>query len=156
MNQLTESTLSFDAAAPMLLTKSNIQSFADKFIESVNDGFHNPLESAAIISGLEAALKAIKEGIKETVLCELKEGGKGSYNGVKIESMESGGKADYNTCQCPVWVRLSTQLKEQEVMLKALPKSGMPLIDKETGEAYTAYPPIKPATTSTYKITIPK
>ena len=155
MNTVTESALSFDLAAKHLLTKSNIQSFADKFIESVNEGYGNPLETAAIINGLESALKLIKDGIRPMVLNNLKEGGKGIFNGVKIETMESGGKSDYNTCQCPVWVRLSKELKDQETLLKALPITGKTLLDESTGETYTAYPPIKPATTTTYKVTIP-
>ncbi len=159
----TSSLLSFDKAAPQLLTKANIQSFADKFIESVNDGYHNPLESAAIISGLEAALKVIKEGIRETVISELKEGGKGNFRGVKIESMEVGGRYDYSQCGDNVYNSikersdiLTAELKAREDFLKHLPKEGIPGLDLETGEMMTIYPPAKPASTTTYKITIPK
>ena len=163
MNTITESPLSFDLAAKHLLTKANIQSFADKFIESVNEGYGNPLETAAIINGLESALKLIKDGIRPMVLDNLKEGGKGSFHGVNIETMEAGGKYDFSQCGDNVYnsikERFNTlfdELKAREDFLKHLPKEGIPGLDLETGEMITIYPPAKPATTTTYKITIPK
>jgi len=156
------SVLSFDAAAPMLLTKANISSFAEKFIESVTGGHEDPLKTAAIINGLETALKAIKEGIRPIVLDNLKEGGKGSFQGVKIETMEAGGKYDYTTCGDLVYnelkgesEKLDAKVKEREAFLKAAPKTGIDIVSSD-GELYTIYPPAKPATTTTYKITIPK
>ncbi len=155
--------LSFDAAAPQLLTKSNIQSFAEKFIESINEGYGNPLESAAIINGLESALKLIKDGIRSTVLDELKEGGKGSFHGVKIETMEAGGRYDYTKCGDVVYDALKVEsdelkwkLDEREKFLKAIPNAGMLITDTATGETWFSYPPAKPASTTNYKVTIPK
>jgi len=112
---------------------------------------------------LEAAIKVIKDGIRPTVLAELKEAGKGSYNGVKIETMEAGGRYDFSQCSDLVYegLRLQSegidiQLKAREVFLKAVPKAGIIVTDENTGETVTIYPPAKPASTTTYKVSIPK
>ncbi len=156
------SVLSFDSAAPQLLTKANIQSFAEKFISSVTEGHENPLKTAAILSGLETAIKAIREGIKDVVVTECKEAGKGQYNGVKIETMEAGGKYDFATCKDVIYNGLAAEMealdikvKERQKFLKALPKDGLTITDEGSGETWKAMPPIKPATTTTYKVTIP-
>jgi len=157
-----QSLLSFDAAAPQLLTKANIQSFADKFIESVTGGWVNPLEAAAVLSGMESSIKTIKDGIRDSVISELKEGGKGSFHGVKIETMESAGRYDFSQCGDVVYNKmkanvdaLAEELKRREVLLKALPHDGLDITDEDTGEQYHVYPPAKPASTSTYKVLIP-
>lgn len=156
------SVLSFDNAASLLLTKATIQSFAERWIQSVTDGHENPLKTAAILNGLETALKAIREGIKDIVVDSCKEAGKGSYQGVKIEKMEAGGKYDYLTCKDVIYNGLSSEMealdikiKERQKFLKALPKDGLTITDEATGETWKAMPPIKPATTTTYKVTIP-
>lgn len=72
----------------------------------------------------------------------------------KLEISEVGTKYDYNVTNDPKIAELyalkkalDADIKEREAYLKALPSSGVQVIDPDTGEVATIYPPVKTSTT---------
>ena len=73
----------------------------------------------------------------------------------KVEIKEVGTKYDFSKCGDPVYEQLEqmaesakSSLKERSDFLKAIPKSGIPFLDENSGEMITVYPPSKSSTTS--------
>lgn len=72
----------------------------------------------------------------------------------KLEISEVGTKYDYAATNDPKIAELyalkkalEADIKEREAYLKALPSSGVQVIDSDTGEVSTIYPPNKTSTT---------
>lgn len=84
-------------------------------------------------------------------------------SGSKFVLAETGTTYDYSQCNDPVLANLESQLsnlqqriKSRKELLKNLnPTTGMPILDEETGEVRTVYPPAK-SSKSTFKITLKK
>lgn len=149
-------------------TKTDIKLLSDQFIESTMNGSIDVFQTADIISKLEFLLKEIRgnKQFVQFVTDELSirgEGGKIELsNGTKIETIEGGIKYDFQSCNDIIWQSLVSlkesaedQLKQREAFLKAVPSSGMKVIDESTGEMSEIFPPTKTSTT-TYKVTLTK
>jgi hypothetical protein len=140
------------------LTKGDIAPLAEMLVDNVlRSG--DPLTVAANIKTMELIIEAVKgdKRFKDYALSELAKYGKKytSPTGVTIEPMESAGRYDFKTCGDPVVIDLETKLKERQEFLKKLPHGGMDIVTDE-GEVIKIFPPARPASTSTYKITIAK
>lgn len=136
-------------------TKEQITTFAKQIIESVESGNENALNVHAQIIALEKALAAVKDAIRESVLSEAEKHNQKSFsfNGFKIEIKELGVKYDYSMCNDPVMNLLISSIeeykerqKERSAFLKAI-KNKETIVDTDTGEVITIYPPIKTSTT---------
>lgn len=76
------------------------------------------------------------------------------YN-AKFEIKETGTSYDYSCCNDPALEKLKAaaedakkKLKEREDFLKLAPSDGTSLVDQESGEVITIFPPAKSSTTS--------
>lgn len=72
----------------------------------------------------------------------------------KLEISEVGTKYDYAATNDPKIAELyamkkalDAEIKERESYLKALPSSGVQVVDPDSGEVATLYPPVKSSTT---------
>ena len=142
-------------------TQVQVDVFSDALIESVKSGECNPIE---VLIQLRAIAKVSERVLKEINPNLMSEAGKhpGSsfeFNGNKIEKAELGTKYNYETCNDPVYKRLTAEantviskVKEREAFLKTL-QGQMTIVDDSTGEVATLSPVLK---TSTYglKVTI--
>lgn len=133
---------------------------ADQVISSVLDDGANALKQIIMVKALDSALTKIKSKLMPYALEEfrLENSKEVDINGYRISEATTGVSYDYSNCNHQVYAKLVNQmadLKEQisdiEQMLKSL-KSPMEILDKETGEVYTIYPPAKKSTT-TLKLT---
>ena len=136
-------------------TKEQIALFAGQLIDSVKDGFENPLTLHTKIIAFKKALDAVSEAIKDDVVKEAERHNQKSfdYNGCRIEIKDLGVKYDFASCCDPKWERaksdeqLATTLrKEREVFLKGI-KTSETIIDEDTGEVIKLMPPIKTSNT---------
>ena len=79
-----------------------------------------------------------------------------SASGYKFEKVESGISYDFSNCNDPVikslsdeMKRLKEAIKEREAFLKSIPQgSVVDVVDKDTGEQYTVYPPLRRSSTT--------
>ena len=133
---------------------------ADQVISSVLDDGANALKQIIMVKALDSAFTKIKSKLMPYALEEfrLENSKEVDINGYRISEATTGVSYDYSNCNHQVYAKLVNQmadLKEQisdiEQMLKSL-KSPMEILDKETGEVYTIYPPAKKSTT-TLKLT---
>lgn len=136
-------------------TKEQITIFANQIIDSVESGKENALKIHTQIIALEKALAAVKEAIRESVLSEAEKHNQKSFsfNGFKVEIKNLGVKYDFSQCNDPVMNLLISsieeykeQQKERSEFLKAI-KNKETIVDTDTGEVITIYPPVKTSTT---------
>ena len=147
------------------LTKTQVKIAAEQSISDLLET-GNILQAAEAISAMEAFIKEVKADKRYTeyVREEVEKHGKvfTSASGAKIELAETGTKYDFSKCNDFLLPRLNQQseeigakIKDREAFLKAIPTTGVLVIDEETGETVTVYPPAK-ASTSSYKVTLEK
>ncbi len=144
------------------LSKEEITKKADAAIESILET-GAPLRMAEALSAMDLFIDTVKkdERFKQYVRDELAlEGKYTSPSGAKIEAVEAGVTYDYSSCNCPELKRLEKDFEEakvnyeaQKAFLKHLNAKGLEMVDKETGEAYSVFPPVKKST-STFKVSL--
>jgi len=131
-------------------TKEQVKSFASDIISQVKEGALNPLTLKAQLKFIEKTISEVDKGIKDEFMNEAAKYGKSfEYKGWKIEAIESGTTYDYSSDM--IWCDLKEKIKERETFLKSL-KEPLVVVDTDTGETSTFYPPVK-RSTSTYKFT---
>lgn len=155
--QLTE--LKQIESGEMMPTKANARLVADEIVKRHAEGELNALQTYIRLTGVEETCKAAKEGLKPAVLSQLAKYPKGATKelSAKAETTEAGVKYDYS--QDATWCKLNERLetykallKGRETFLKGITKP-LEVIDPETGEVSTIYPPTK-TSTETPKITL--
>lgn len=136
-----------------LESTSNAKEIGRALVESichdVAEGNINPLKQLVVLKSLETAIDEIKQNILEAGIEEVRKYGKeAELNGYRISIINAGAKYDYSNCNHPVYNELSkkaaeikAELAEIEKFLKSL-KAPLDMLDKETGEIYTIYPPV--------------
>lgn len=143
------------------ISKASILDTSSEIIRRVNDGELNPLEVKIKIKAIEQFNKIISDAITKDATFEAAKHGarKFSFMGASVELAEVGTKYDYSGCGHVKYNELvqkmntlQSEIKEVEAFLKAV-KSETTLVDNETGEVYTIFPPVK-TSTSSIKVTI--
>lgn len=136
-----------------LESTSNAKEIGRALVESichdVAEGNINPLKQLVVLKSLETAIDEIKQNILEAGIEEVRKYGKeAELNGYRISIINAGAKYDYSNCNHPVYNELSkkaaeikAELTDIEKFLKSL-KAPLEMLDKETGEIYTIYPPV--------------
>lgn len=154
MNQLTTRNILslFDT------DRKDRENFADDLIQRIEDGELNPLQAHAYIKRMEDLVEIINKDAryKSLLLNEgEKHGKKFQLYNTDFAISEVGTKYDYSMCGDVEWEQmdkairiLQTAIKMREAYLKNVPSNGEEKVDKETGEAYTIYPPTKTSTTA--------
>jgi hypothetical protein len=131
--------------------KSALQNFAATVINSVNDGNEDALKVQILVKKQEFVLEKIKEGIKESVKTEAAKYGEKEfdYANAKCHYTPTATSYDYEACGDHELVRLQlefenikSKLDQRKEWLKTM---GGPenILNTETGETFTIYPPIK-------------
>lgn len=141
------------------LTKAQIAAKGSELAELVINGHVSQIEALVGIRKQQELLKAAEEQIKAIGTQHLEKGYE-IYN-CKVEVADNGGKYNYAVCEDEVWKRLSeafevakSALDERQEFLKKC-KTGMPLIDEQTGESYQlSSAPLKVGGVTGYKLTL--
>lgn len=126
----------------------------------------DPLTIAEHLSAMEAFVKAVKADNRFTdyVIEEAAKhkGGFKSQSGAKIELAEVGTAYDFTNCNDTFLDYLylkqkavDAEVKEREAFLKTIPAKGLEVLDSNSGELITCYPPAK-SSKSSFKITLAK
>jgi hypothetical protein len=123
------------------------------------------IEAAEALSVMETFIKELRgnKQFSDYVREEISKNGKQlETNSAKLELAETGIKYSFDNCGDPIYQQLEQQLqsieadlKDRKEFLKTVPASGLSIINEQTGEVSTIYPPSKQST-STYKITLKK
>lgn len=125
-----------------------------EIIELVEGGSIDPLLIKIWMKEITEALETIKPIADSAALSEAEKYGQKSFekNGYRFELSEFGTKYDYSGTGHPKWNQLSfkakeinNELKGVEETLKSL-KSSITLVDDDSGEIVTVYPPAKKST----------
>lgn len=136
-------------------SKQQVEVFSAQIKESLINGEVEPLELAVYFKSIEKTIESVKETLSDMALNEAEKYGKGKFEfkGAEIQVKELGTKYDYSQTGDVEWERLTsekqaidTRIKERETMLKALSGS-LTVVNEDTGEMETIYPPIKKSTT---------
>lgn len=146
------------------ISKSQLKIMADMSIQEI---FENgrAIEAAEALSVMENFIKELRSNKQFTdyVRDEISKNGKQiETNSAKLELSETGIKYNFDNCGDVIFEQLSQQLesieadlKDRKEFLKTVPVSGLSVLNEQTGELCTIYPPSKQST-STYKITLKK
>lgn len=146
------------------ISKAQLKIMADMSLQEI---FENGkiIEAAEALSVMENFIKELRGNKQFTdyVRDEISKNGKQlETNSAKIELAETGIKYNFDNCGDVIYEQLSQQLesieqqlKDRKEFLKTVPASGLPILNEQTGELTTIYPPSK-SSTSTYKITLKK
>lgn len=134
-------------------------SIVNDTLAKVHNGEIDPLELHISLKNIEAICKAVSEdkAYKSAVLEKVENNGKSyEYSNAKIDIREVGVKYDYLNCNDIHLIELQAKLDEfakdvktRQDFLKGVPTKGLDVVDTDTGETYTIYPPTKTSTTST-------
>jgi hypothetical protein len=148
------------------MSKAQHGQFATMIVDAMDAGNVDPLKLHLQLKSMEKVfsfLTDVKEGgetaakYRDMVLEAAQTYGqkKFDFHNSVVEIKEVGTKYTYDQCNDPVLVRLEAaakqaaeDLKNRQKMLQTLKPAGIEMIDTETGESFTAYPPAKSSTTS--------
>jgi hypothetical protein len=146
------------------ISKSQLKIMADLSLQEI---FENGkiIEAAEALSVMENFIKELRSNkqFSDYVRDEITKNGKQiETQSAKLELAETAIKYNFDNCGDPIYQKLEQQLqsveadlKDRKEFLKTVPVSGLSIINEETGELNTIYPPSKQST-STYKITLKK
>lgn len=135
-------------------SKEQIQLFASKLIDELENGQVNPLDLVKAQKCIEKTFELIKPKLSEASRLEAEKYGKSfEYKGIKIELAEVGTKYDFSKCGHIDYDNLLNEIAELtekkkalETMIKSL-REPQEMISKD-GEVMTIYPPSKTSTSS--------
>ena len=131
--------------------KAGVEKFSGQLIASVENGEVNPLELKALCKFIEAVIERVDKATRESQLTEALryDGKKFSAYGFEIEKADVGISYDYDSCGDPIYrhrkaifEEAKKQLDERIKFLKGIHEP-TPLVDPESGEVATVYPPKK-------------
>jgi hypothetical protein len=142
------------AMIEVIASPDYISNLVTTFRNEVLEGNIAPLKAAAILKGMEDAVKSLRGDIliRDCVMEELDRYPEKvvKYNGVTFTKKIVGTRYDYSQCGDPEWMRmkgeydiLTADMKRREAYLKVLPPEGVTVINPVTGEVVTIYPPAK-------------
>jgi hypothetical protein len=139
-------------------TKEERSQLVREIFDEVLNGRINPLELHLRLKSAEEVIKQLTgmEPYKAILLDEcLKHGKSFNYQTAKIDIREVGVKYDYSGCGNSELAALYDQQKAIEAKIKSietyhkgLPAIGLSMVDTESGNVETHYPPAKTSTTS--------
>lgn len=139
--------------------KSQRESFVLDVVNRIDSGNVDPLLVHLQVKCMEDVIKLLNcnTNYKAAILESSERMGEKSFqfHNAKFEIKEVGTKYDFSQCGdsryqtlCQQVESLSAELKEREKFLKTVPVKGMSVVNEQTGEVETIYPPSKSSTTS--------
>lgn len=149
MNNLPDNAMSMLRLMP---TKAGeVARFAKQIIESVQNGYTNPLEVKVMMRALRAVAEEVEEEIDENAINEADRYSEKVIEmyGAQIHKSEVGVNYDYAASGFTEWEQIDSEIKtlterrkEKEAFLRAL-KEPMTRVNESTGEIETIKPPQK-------------
>ena len=135
-------------------TGDQILEFQNEILDSVTNGFEDPLFLLVKIKAFTKALDGAIDSIQEFALSEAQKHGKSfAIYGAKVEVKEMGTKWYFDKTGDPVIARIAEQKdqigkaeKDRQAFLKTL-KEKTSFLDEESGEVFTVYPARKESKT---------
>lgn len=147
------------------MDKKQCVSFCQNVIDKMRDAEVDPLRVHTNVKKMENIIEMLTDRKKypgtaidyQNLILEAAEkyGKKFSFQNAEFSIKEVGTAYDFSKCNDP---EINALLAEQENVkklvdarkefLKTIPSAGIELLDRETAEAYTIYPPAKSSTTS--------
>lgn len=142
-------SLSIQTEGLLQYTKSDIKSRISHAKQLVEEGLVDKTEAYIYAKKLEALGKDLATELKPLADDQtIQKGGITLFNAI-ITQGEQGVKWDYTVTQDSEWLALDAEMKElkakkdiREKFLQGVTKP-LELVDTETGETYTIYPPVK-------------
>lgn len=136
-------------------TKEEIKVFVEKVKYELEGGYIDPLKALRDVRAIQTALEQIADIAKPLALAEAEKYGKRfELMGAKFEIKEVGVKYNYENCNDLKYAtlkdsekKIKEDLKTRDGFLKAIKEKEI-IVDDDTGETITVYPPIKSSTTS--------
>lgn len=153
----------FGRAVPY--TKENQKATAIALANKVTNGELDPITTFATVKAMSDCLSQFlkDKSVMETTVAAVERYGRAgaNFNGANLCIAEVGVKYDFSVCDDPEWNELSKQkadieakLKARETFLRGIPRRAT-IINEESGEISTVYPPGKSSTTAV-KVTFAK
>jgi len=135
-------------------TGDQILEFQNEILDSVTNGFEDPLFLLVKLKAFTKALDGAIDSIQEHALSEAQKHGKSfAIYGAKVEVKEMGAKWYFDKTGDPVIARIAEQKdqigkaeKDRQAFLKTL-KEKTSFLDEESGEVFTVYPARKESKT---------
>jgi hypothetical protein len=135
-------------------TGDQILEFQNEILDSVTNGFEDPLFLIVRLKAWSKAIDGAIDSIQEYALSEAQKHGKSfAIYGAKIEVKEMGTKWYFDKTGDPVIARIADQKdqigkaeKDRQAFLKTL-KEKTSFLDEESGEVFTVYPARKESKT---------
>ena len=135
-------------------TGDQILEFQNEILDSVTNGFEDPLFLLVKLKAMSKALDGAIDSIQEHALSEAQKHGKSfAIYGAKVEVKEMGTKWYFDKTGDPIIARIAEQKdqigkaeKDRQSFLKTL-KEKVSLLDEESGEVFTVYPARKESKT---------
>lgn len=157
----------------LVLNKANAADFHQRMKEMIREtgyGLFEYLEAIKFFEKVKACINGDKQakipedkefiGMIRDEILKYPKGVLTTERGVKFEAAETGTAYDFSQCNDASLLQLEQEaaaaadkLKERKEFLKKLPGAGIEVLDKETGEVASIYPPSK-SSNSSYKITM--
>lgn len=140
-------------------TKEQRMSFVMSVVDQLQTGNADALKVHLHVKMMEETVKLLNANsiYKSAVLEAAEKYGEKSFqvNNAKVEIKEVGVKYDFSKTEDITLLALYKQqeeldakIKARETMLKSVDGKGMIVVDQESGETFTVYPPAKSSTTS--------
>ena len=135
-------------------TGDQILDFQNEILDSVTNGFEDPLFLLVKLKAFTKALDGAIDSIQEFALSEAQKHGKSfAIYGAKVEVKEMGTKWFFDKTGDPIIARIAEQKdqigkaeKDRQAFLKTL-KEKTSFLDRESGEVFTVYPARKESKT---------
>jgi hypothetical protein len=135
-------------------TGDQILEFQNEILDSVTNGFEDPLFLLVKLKAFTKALDGAIDSIQEYALSEAQKHGKSfAIYGAKVEVKEMGSKWFFDKTGDPIIARIAEQKdqigkaeKDRQAFLKTL-KEKTSFLDEESGEVFTVYPARKESKT---------
>lgn len=147
-------------------TKADRQHMVDRIIEEITDGNLDPLEIALQVKIMSDVLERFSDPKKSDKAEPFKKavleaaslyGTKFQYKNAECRIGEAGTVYDFTNCGDPDWdeanfrfLEAKADMKKREEFLKNIPPEGIAIINQQTGEVVTVYPPSKRSTTTLF------
>lgn len=138
------------------IDKTTAAEMAQLIISAIENGDVNALNLKIKIKAIENVIKTIKPILDKEARSIAELEGQKSFTrlGSTVKLQETGVEYDYTNCQDPKHAKLTESFESakaakenREAYLKALDKSET-IVDEDSGEIVTIYPPIKSSTSS--------
>lgn len=138
------------------ITKSDVRAQAISLIDALDNGEISALTLKKFFKAIKVLEEEVKSKMDSSAVDEFTRYGEKmlSKDAVTFRSMEAGTKYDFSVCNDPTWNALIDEInllshhkKDREEFLKHL-KSPTTIVNEDTGEIITVYPPVKTSTTT--------